>query len=51
MNLGEFRERQADELRGIPGEVGMQADELRGIQGEAARQINLGEFRERQAGR
>ena len=36
MNLGAFRERQADELRGI--------------QGEAGRRMNLGTFRERQAG-
>ena len=35
MNLGAFRERQADELRGI--------------QGDAGRQMNLGAFRERQA--
>ena len=27
-----------------------QADELRGIQGEGVRQMNLGAFRERQAG-
>ena len=34
---GAFRERQADELRGI--------------QGEGGRQMNLGVFREREAGR
>ena len=47
MNLWAFRERQADELRGIQGEgvrrmnLGAfrerEADELRGIQGEAGR--------------
>ena len=37
MNFGAFRERQADELRGIHGEAG--------------RQMNLGAFMERQAGR
>ena len=37
MNLGAFRERQADEFRGI--------------QGEAVRRMNLGAFRERQSGR
>ena len=36
MNLGVFRERQSDELRGI--------------QGEAVRRMNLGAFRERQSG-
>ena len=45
MNLGVFREREADELRDIHGEAGRQmnlgvfrereADELRDIQGEA----------------
>ena len=37
MNFGAFRERKADELRGI--------------QGEGRRQMNLRVFREREAGR